>query len=447
LSKIKIGLVSLGCDKNRIDSEIILGKVKSSVDFEIVSDPKTAEVIIVNTCGFIETAKQESIDTILEMNEYKEKYKCQALVVTGCLSQRYQEELKEAMPEIDIMLGVNDYDKLMDMIASFLNKRSISMNLRGYSDTNINEGERVLTTKSHTAYIRIAEGCDNFCTYCIIPKIRGKYRSRQFESILREAENLVQNGVRELILVAQDTTRYGIDIYGRKRLHELLQAVSEIEGLKWARVLYCYPEEIYDELIETMASNPKICRYLDIPLQHISDRVLKMMGRRGRKAEISQTIKKLRERMEDVCLRTSIIVGFPGETEDDFRELCDFVSEVRFDNLGVFMYSQEEDTPAALMKDQVDEDTKLRRHNELMELQKAISKEKNSGKIGLIYDVMIEGQKNHAWFGRSYEMAPEIDGLVYIDSKYNLEIGSIIKVKITSSKEYDLMGVVYYESR
>jgi len=447
LSKIKIGLVSLGCDKNRIDSEIILGKVKSSVDFEIVSDPKTAEVIIVNTCGFIETAKQESIDTILEMNEYKEKYKCQALVVTGCLSQRYQEELKEAMPEIDIMLGVNDYDKLMDMIASFLNKRSISMNLRGYSDTNINEGERVLTTKSHTAYIRIAEGCDNFCTYCIIPKIRGKYRSRQFESILKEAESLVQNGVRELILVAQDTTRYGIDLYGRKRLHELLQAVSEIEGLKWARVLYCYPEEIYDELIETMASNPKICRYLDIPLQHISDRVLKMMGRRGRKADISQTINKLRKRMEDVCLRTSIIVGFPGETEDDFRELCDFVSEVRFDNLGVFMYSQEEDTPAALMKDQVDEDTKLRRHNELMELQKAISKEKNSGKIGRIYDVMIEGQKNLMWFGRSYEMAPEIDGLVYIDSKYNLEIGSIIKVKITSSKEYDLMGVVYYESR
>ncbi len=447
MSKIKIGLVSLGCDKNRIDSEIILGKVKSSVDFEIVSDPKTAEVIIVNTCGFIETAKQESIDTILEMNEYKEKYKCQALVVTGCLSQRYQEELKEAMPEIDIMLGVNDYDKLMDMIASFLNKRSISMNLRGYSDTNINEGERVLTTKSHTAYIRIAEGCDNFCTYCIIPKIRGKYRSRQFESILKEAESLVQNGVRELILVAQDTTRYGIDLYGRKRLHELLQAVSEIEGLKWARVLYCYPEEIYDELIETMASNPKICRYLDIPLQHISDRVLKMMGRRGRKADISQTINKLRKRMEDVCLRTSIIVGFPGETEDDFRELCDFVSEVRFDNLGVFMYSQEEDTPAALMKDQVDEDTKLRRHNELMELQKAISKEKNSGKIGRIYDVMIEGQKNLMWFGRSYEMAPEIDGLVYIDSKYNLEIGSIIKVKITSSKEYDLMGVVYYESR
>jgi len=447
LSKIKIGLVSLGCDKNRIDSEIILGKVSSSLDFEIVNDPKKADVIIVNTCGFIETAKQESINAILEMNEYKEKYKCQALVVTGCLSQRYQDELKESMPEIDIMLGVNDYDKLMDMIAAFLNKRSISLNLRGYSDTNINEGERVLTTKSHTAYLRIAEGCDNFCTYCIIPKIRGKYRSRQFESIISEAEKLAENGVKELILVAQDTTRYGIDLYGRKRLHELLQAVAEIEGLKWVRVLYCYPEEIYDELIDTMASNPKICRYLDIPLQHISDRVLKMMGRRGRKAEITRTINKIREKMSDVCLRTSIIVGFPGETEDDFKELCDFVSEVRFDNLGVFMYSQEEDTPAAIMNDQVDEETKLRRHNELMALQQNISKEKNSGRVGRIYDVIIEGQKNRKWYGRSCEMAPDIDGLVYIESKYNLEIGSIIKVKITGSKEYDLLGVIYYESR
>ena len=447
MSKIKIGLVSLGCDKNRIDSEIILGKVNSSLDFEIVNDPKTADVIIVNTCGFIESAKQESINTILEMNEYKTKHNCQVLVVTGCLSQRYQDELKEAMPEIDIMLGVNDYDKLMDMIAAFLNKRSVSMNLRGYSDTNINEGERVLTTKPHTAYIRIAEGCDNFCTYCIIPKIRGKYRSRQMENILREAETLAKNGVKELILVAQDTTRYGIDLYGTKRLHELMDAVSAIDGIEWIRVLYCYPEEIYGELIDTMASNPKICRYLDIPLQHISDRVLKMMGRRGRKAEITRTIELLRDKIENICLRTSIIVGFPGETDEDFRELCDFISEMKFDNLGVFMYSQEEDTPAAIMKDQVNDETKLSRYNELMSLQRKISKEKNIGKIGRIYDVMIEGQKNRRWFGRSYEMSPEIDGLVYIDSKYNLEIGSIVKVKITDSMEYDLLGVVFYESR
>lgn len=447
MSKIKIGLVSLGCDKNRIDSEIILGKVNSSLDFEIVSDPKIAEVIIVNTCGFIESAKQESINTILEMNEYKTKYKCQVLVVTGCLSQRYQDELKDSMPEIDIMLGVNDYDKLMGMIADFLNKRSVSMNLRGYSDTNINEGQRVLTTKPHSAYLRIAEGCDNFCTYCIIPKIRGKYRSRQFENIISEAEILAANGVRELILVAQDTTRYGIDLYGRKRLHEIMDAVSSIAGIEWVRVLYCYPEEIYDELIETMASNSKICRYLDIPLQHISDRVLKMMGRRGRKAEITQTINKLRARMEDVCLRTSIIVGFPGETDEDFRELCDFISDMKFDNLGVFMYSQEEDTPAALMQDQIDEETKLSRYNILMGLQQKISREKNSGKIGRVYDVIIEGQKNRRWFGRSFEMAPDIDGLVYIESKYNLEIGSIIKVKITGSMEYDLVGVVEYESR
>jgi ribosomal protein S12 methylthiotransferase len=447
LSKIKIGLVSLGCDKNRIDSEIILGKVNSSLDFEIVNDPKIADVIIVNTCGFIESAKQESINTILEMNEYKTKYECKVLVVTGCLSQRYQDDLKEAMPEIDIMLGVNDYDRLMDMIAAFLNKRSVSMNLRGYSDTNINEGERVLTTKTHTAYLRIAEGCDNFCTYCIIPKIRGKYRSRQFESIILEAETLVRNGVKELILVAQDTTRYGTDLYGRKRLHELLEAVSAIEGIEWVRVLYCYPEEIYDDLIDTIASNTKICKYLDMPLQHISDRVLKMMGRRGRKAEITLTINKLRDRIENVCIRTSIIVGFPGETDDDFRELCDFIQEMKFDNLGVFMYSQEEDTPAAIMKDQIDEETKTKRHNELMSLQQQISKEKNRGKIGRVYDVIIEGQKNRKWFGRSYEMSPDIDGLIYIDSKYNFEIGSIIKVKITGSTEYDLIGVVYYEPR
>jgi ribosomal protein S12 methylthiotransferase len=447
LSKIKIGLVSLGCDKNRIDSEIILGKVNSSLDFEIVNDPKIADVIIVNTCGFIESAKQESINTILEMNEYKTKYECKVLVVTGCLSQRYQDDLKEAMPEIDIMLGVNDYDRLMDMIAAFLNKRSVSMNLRGYSDTNINEGERVLTTKTHTAYLRIAEGCDNFCTYCIIPKIRGKYRSRQFESIILEAETLVRNGVKELILVAQDTTRYGTDLYGRKRLHELLEAVSAIEGIEWVRVLYCYPEEIYDDLIDTIASNTKICKYLDMPLQHISDRVLKMMGRRGRKAEITLTINKLRDRIENVCIRTSIIVGFPGETDDDFRELCDFIQEMKFDNLGVFMYSQEEDTPAAIMKDQIDEETKTKRHNELMSLQQQISKEKNRGKIGRVYDVIIEGQKNRKWFGRSYEMSPDIDGLIYIDSKYNFEIGRIIKVKITGSTEYDLIGVVYYEPR
>jgi ribosomal protein S12 methylthiotransferase len=447
LSKIKIGLVSLGCDKNRIDSEIILGKVNSSLDFEIVNDPKAADVIIVNTCGFIESAKQESINTILEMDEYKTKHNCQVLVVTGCLSQRYQDELKDAMPEIDIMLGVNDYDKLMDMIAAFLNKRSVSMNLRGYSDTNINEGERILTTKPHTAYIRIAEGCDNFCTYCIIPKIRGKYRSRQMENIMREAEALAKNGVKELILVAQDTTRYGIDIYGKKRLHELLSAVSKIHGIEWVRVLYCYPEEIYSELIDTMASNPKVCRYLDIPLQHISDNVLKMMGRRGRKAEITHTIETIREKIENVCLRTSIIVGFPGETEEDFRELCDFISEMKFDNLGVFMYSQEEDTPAAIMKDQIDDETKLSRYNELMSLQQKISKEKNISKVGRVYDVIIEGQKNRRWFGRSYEMSPDIDGLVYIESKYNLEIGSIIKVKITGSMEYDLLGVVYYESR
>lgn len=447
MSKIKVGLVSLGCDKNRIDSEIILNNLNTEGNFQIVSNPKIADVIIVNTCGFIESAKQESIDTILEMNEYKQKYNCKALVVTGCLSQRYREELAEALPEIDIMLGVNDYNMLTRSILDFLNKGDLSYNFCNYSDSNINTGGRILTTLPHTAYLRIAEGCDNFCTYCIIPKIRGKYRSRNFEGIMEEALGLAEQGVKEIILVAQDTTRYGIDIYGRKRLHEVIGAVSGIEGIQWIRVLYCYPEEIYDELIDVMASNTKVCKYLDIPLQHISDNILKRMGRKGRKKELIEIIGKLRSNIENLCLRTSIIVGFPGETDEDFTELRDFITSTKFDNLGVFKYSQEEDTPAAIMNDQIDEEVKEARYNELMELQQEISREKNRSKIGRIYDVIVDRHEKGKWIARSYEMSPDIDGVVYIESKYNLEIGSIIKVRITGSMEYDLIGDVYYESR
>ncbi|MHC1721208.1 MAG: 30S ribosomal protein S12 methylthiotransferase RimO [Clostridiaceae bacterium] len=447
MSKIKVGLVSLGCDKNRIDSEIILNNLSTDGNFQIVSNPKIADVIIVNTCGFIESAKQESIDTILEMSGYKKNYSCKALVVTGCLSQRYREELAEALPEIDIMLGVNDYGMLTRSILDFLNKSDLSYKFCNYSDSNINTGGRILTTLPHTAYLRIAEGCDNFCTYCIIPKIRGKYRSRKFESILEEAAILAEQGVKEIILVAQDTTRYGIDLYNKKRLHEVIEAISGIEGIKWIRVLYCYPEEIYDELISVMAANNKVCKYLDIPLQHISDNILKRMGRRGRKKELVQIIGKLRENIENLCLRTSIIVGFPGETEEDFSELRDFIASTKFDNLGVFKYSQEEDTPAAIMKGQIDEDVKETRYNELMGLQQEISKEKNRSKTGRIYEVIIDGHERGRWTARSYEMSPDIDGVVYIESKYNLEIGSMIKVKITGSMEYDLIGVVYYESR
>jgi len=447
LSKIKVGLVSLGCDKNRIDSEIILNNLNTLGDFQIVSNPKIADVIIVNTCGFIESAKQESIDTILEMSEYKKNYNCKALVVTGCLSQRYREELAEALPEIDIMLGVNDYAMLTRSILDFLNKGELSYSFCNYSDSNINTGGRILTTLPHTAYLRIAEGCDNFCTYCIIPKIRGKYRSRNFENIMEEAASLAEKGVKELILVAQDTTRYGMDLYGRKRLHEVIEAVSGIDGIKWIRVLYCYPEEIYDELISVMASNVKVCKYMDIPFQHISDNILKRMGRKGRKAELLEMISKLRRNIENLCLRTSIIVGFPGETEEDFKELRNFISSTKFDNLGVFKYSREEDTPAALMKDQIDEEVKEARYKELMELQQEISREKNARKIGCVYDVIIDGHEKGKWIARSCEMSPDIDGVVYIESKYNLEIGSMIKVKITDSMEYDLIGVVYYESR
>lgn len=445
MSKIKVGLVSLGCDKNRIDSEIILNKIAADGNFEIVSNPEAAEVIIVNTCGFIESSKEESINTILEMNEYREN-NCKLLVVTGCLTQRYGQELKELIPEIDIMLGVNDYEQLNRNILKHLKGEAFEEDLCNFSDSNINEGGRILTTPSYYAYIRIAEGCNNFCTYCIIPKIRGKYRSRTFENIINEAEDLAKSGCRELIIVAQDTTMYGIDLYGRKRLHELVRELSKIQGIQWIRIMYCYPEEIYDELIDEIALNSKICKYLDIPIQHISNNILKLMGRRTDKEMIINTISKLRSKVRGLILRTSLIVGFPGETEEDFNELKEFVSEIKFDNLGVFKYSREEDTPAAIMKNQIEEDVKEIRHNEIMMLQQQISMDKNNAKIGNIYDVIVEGYKKRKWFGRSYEMCPDIDGLVYFNSKDNLEIGSIVKVKISDSLEYDLLGDVYYES-
>ena len=443
---MKIGLISLGCDTNRIDSEIILNNINSDVNFEIVNDPKIADIIIVNTCGFIESSKEESINTILEMNEYKKNCNCKVLVVTGCLSQRYGKELQESIPEIDIMMGVNDYGKLIESITNFINKNQIDTELNNYSDSNINEGGRILTTPSYSAYVRIAEGCNNFCTYCIIPKIRGKYRSRKFENIIEEAKSLAANGAKEIILVAQDTTLYGVDLYNKKRLHELLNELSKIESIQWIRVMYCYPEEIYDELIDVIASNDKICKYLDIPIQHISDNILKLMGRKGRKDIIINTINKLRHNIKGICLRTSIIVGFPGESEEDFNELKNFIIDTKFNNLGVFKYSQEEDTAAAIMQNQITEEIKEKRYEELMITQQNISKQINNNKIGQIYDVLVEGYKNHKWFGRNYEMCPEIDGLIYFESKDSLVIGSIIKVEIVGSLEYDLLGVVCYES-
>lgn len=443
MKKYKVGMVSLGCDKNRVDSEIILGTM--SREYEITNDPKEADIIIVNTCGFIEKAKQESIDTILEMAKYKENHNCKLLIATGCLTQRYGKELTELMPEIDIMLGVNDYKKIDEHIREYINseKKSLQVN---YSDENINEGIRILTTDSHTAYIRIAEGCNNFCTYCIIPKIRGKFRSRKMENILKEAKELVSRGVKEIILVAQDTTLYGSDLYGKKNLHILLQELSKIEGIEWIRVLYCYPEEIYDELIDEIAKNPKVVKYLDLPIQHISNKILKLMGRKTTKEDIIEKINTLRSRVKGITLRTSLIVGFPGEGEEEFNELASFLQEYKLDKVGVFSYSREEGTPAAIMDNQVEEEIKSKREEALMLVQKEVSEEINSLKIGNIYDILVEGYNEEYYYGRNYEMVPEIDGYVFFESEEEIKKGTIIKVKITDCTDYDLVGVVYYES-
>ncbi|MEE0725197.1 MAG: 30S ribosomal protein S12 methylthiotransferase RimO, partial [Clostridium saudiense] len=333
MSKYKVGMVSLGCDKNRVDSELILGAINKH--YEITNNAKEADIIIVNTCGFIESAKQESIDTILEMAEYKNKYKCKMLIATGCLTQRYGDELLELIPEIDILMGVNDYMKLHRLILDFI-KDHKRISSAAYSDEGVNEGIRLLTTKQHTAYVRIAEGCNNFCTYCIIPKIRGKFRSRLEKNILDEVNLLVNNGVKEIILIAQDLTDYGVDIYGKRMLHDLVRKISLIDGVEWIRLLYCYPEEITDELIEEIANNDKVVKYLDLPIQHISSKVLKQMGRRTNKETIIDKIETLRNKVPNIALRTSLIVGFPGETEEEFNELATFLKDYKLENVGVF---------------------------------------------------------------------------------------------------------------
>jgi ribosomal protein S12 methylthiotransferase len=379
------------------------------------------------------------------MSEYKKRYNCKVLIVTGCLSQRYKEELLELMPEIDIMLGVNNYDLLLKSVEEFLSRNSKVAYL-DYSDQSMNEGQRVLTTASSTAYIRISEGCNNFCTYCIIPKIRGKYRSRKIEHIVEEAKALAANGVTEIILVAQDTTMYGIDIYKKKNLPELIRELSKIDNIEWIRLLYCYPEEITDELILEISTNDKVCKYVDMPIQHISNSVLKRMNRRGTKEEVLDNIHKMRSMIKGLCLRTSIIVGFPGESDAEFVELKQFIEEIKFDKMGVFRYSQEEDTPASKFENQVSDEVKEYRERELMLIQQQISKDINKNKIGKTYDVLVEGVKDAAYFGRSYEMAPEIDGEIYFSSDKKINLGEIVRVKITDALEYDLIGVVCDES-
>lgn len=445
-NKYKVGMVSLGCDKNRVDSEIILGNMSN--DYIITNNPKDADIILVNTCGFIESAKQESIDTILEMAEYKKTYRCKLLIATGCLTQRYGEELGKLIPEIDIMLGVNDYNKLNELITAFINEDKKSLEYVNYSDDFINEGKRILTTKQSTAYIRIAEGCNNFCTYCIIPKIRGKFRSRKLENIINEAKDLASQGVKEIILIAQDTTMYGTDIYGKQNLHELLRELSKIEEIKWIRLLYCYPEELYDELIDEIGNNNKVVKYIDIPIQHISNHVLKLMARKTTKEHIMDKIKMLRTRVPEIIIRTTFIVGFPQETQEDFEEITDFLEEFKLDKVGVFTYSQEEDTAAARMEGQIEEEIKKVREEKLMLTQKCVSEELNKLKIGKYYDILVEGYNGEYYHGRSFEMAPDIDENIFFknNDNANIEIGSFVKVKIIENMDYDLIGVVVNES-
>jgi ribosomal protein S12 methylthiotransferase len=444
LSK-KIGLVSLGCPKNLVDSELMLGALKGC-GYEIVADSSEARIIIVNTCGFIESAKQESINAIIEMAAYK-KQNCELLIVTGCLAQRYKQMILDEIPEVDAVLGTGSYSE----IASVINKAYEGCHPAIYGSLDAIdylEGERVLSTGKGFAYLKIAEGCDNCCTYCIIPSLRGRFRSRKKEEILREASKLAAAGVKELVLVAQDTTRYGTDLYGERQLVELVRELSEIGGIEWIRLLYCYPEEIDDRLAEEIATNEKVCKYLDIPIQHISDPVLKKMARRGNGRDIEKLLEELRRRIPALVLRTSLIVGFPGETEEDFEKLASFVGKVGFDRLGVFMYSKEEDTPAALMKDQVPVRLKRSRHARLMKLQQKISAEKNSNRLHKEYKVLVEGVAEDGifYYGRSYAEAPEIDGLIYFTSAEPLETGSMVTVEILNSDQYDLTGEVKNES-
>jgi len=433
----KIALISLGCPKNQVDSEVMLGLL-SARGYELVEDLSVADWIIVNTCGFIESAKEESIEAILEAAEYKQSGNCEKLAVTGCLAQRYQKEILEELPEIDVVTGTADYHKIVTLLEEDVTEQFGDID----SSPDYSLLPRVNSMPFYTAYLKIADGCDNHCTYCIIPSIRGKYRSRSIEELVAEAEELVKTGVRELILVAQETTIYGMDIYGEKKLSELLSKLSEIRGLRWIRILYCYPEEIDDALIEEIATNDKVCNYLDIPVQHASDRILKRMGRRTTRAELEDTINKLRARIPDICLRTTLISGFPGETEEDHEEVMEFVDTMEFDRLGVFTYSKEEDTPAALMDDQIEEELKEARRGEIMELQQEIAFEKADAMIGKTVLAMIEGRiaDEDAYIARTYMDAPNVDGYLFINTCKDLMTGDLAYVRITGSNEYDLIG-------
>lgn len=434
-----IGLVSLGCAKNQTDAEIMLG-ILAEDGYNITYDPSDADVIIVNTCGFIESAKQESINAILEMAQYKDE-KCKLLIATGCLAERYANDILIELPEVDAIVGTGDYDKIAEVIKSaFEGEKPV---ICGHKDRTPEERlPRILSTPPYTAYLKIADGCDNNCTYCAIPKIRGHFRSRKIEDIVDEAQRLAESGVKELILIAQDTSRYGSDIYGENTLDKLLEKLVKIEKIKWIRVHYFYPEAITDRLIDTMAKYDKICNYIDMPVQHGNNEILRRMARRTTQEQMLEKIEKIRDKMPDAVIRTSIIVGFPGETDAQFNDLYEFVKKVRFDRMGVFTYSQEENTPAASFPDQIDEDIKNERLDKLMTLQQGISLELNKSKLGKTIEVLVEGydEDNFLFYGRSRGDSIEVDGTVYFATEDEVTPGDIIKVKILDADEYDLTG-------
>lgn len=439
---MNILFISLGCDKNLVDTEVMLGLLASK-GHKMIDDEAQADVIVINTCCFINDAKEESIQTILEMADYKKEGRLKALIVTGCLAQRYKNEIIEEIPEVDAVLGTTSYDKIVEAIDEALQGHSLveMTDLDALPEVNT---QRLVTTGGHFAYLKIAEGCDKHCTYCIIPKIRGNFRSVPMEKLLREAQELADQGVKELILVAQETTLYGKDIYGEKSLHKLLKELCKIAGIQWIRILYCYPEEITDELIQVMKEEKKICHYLDLPIQHASNEILKRMGRRTSKEQLIEIIGKLRKEIPDIALRTTLITGFPGETEEQHEELMDFVDEMEFDRLGVFTYSAEEDTPAASMDGQIEESVKEDRQAELMELQQDIAFDLAEDMIGQEVLVLIEGKvaDENAYVGRTYKDAPNVDGLIFVNTDEELMSGDFARVKVTGALEYDLIGEI-----
>ena len=440
---MNIYFISLGCDKNLVDSENMLGILHEN-GYRITSDEQEADIIIVNTCCFINDAKTESINTILEMSEYKKSGKAKALIVTGCLAERYKEDILKEIPEVDALLGTTSFTNILKVVEEITDGKQHS-HFENLDLLPKYSGRRLLTSGTFSAYLKIAEGCDKHCTYCIIPKVRGNYRSVPMEELLQEAQYLADQGVRELILVAQETTLYGKDLYGQVKLSGLLSKLCLIAGIEWIRILYCYPEEITDELIDTMKKEPKICRYLDIPIQHASDRILKLMGRRTTKTDLINIIAKLRSNLPDIALRTTLITGFPTETEEEHAELMEFVEEMGFERLGVFTYSKEDNTPAALLKPQVLAKVKKQRQKDIMKLQQTISFEHTAGLAGKTFEVLIEGrmaEEENIFIGRTTMDAPQVDGFFFVSSEEELISGSLVKAVVTGAKGYDLVGEI-----